>query len=174
MQFTELTIPGAYKIALTLQEDERGFFARTFCQEEFGKRGLGTVVAQCSLSFNARRGTLRGMHYQRAPHAEAKVVRCIRGSIDDVIVDLRPASPAYRRWCSLRLSAENRDSVSVPEGCAHGFLTLEDATEVLYQMSAAYDADAAAGVRWDDPAFGIRWPFEPVVISQRDMQFPLI
>ena len=172
MRFTEAPLAGAFVIEAERHEDERGFFARTFCEREFAERGLNGHVAQGNLSYNARRGTLRGMHYQRAPQAEAKLVRCARGAIHDVILDLRPASPTYLRHFAIRLDEENRTLLYVPEGVAHGFLTLEDRTEVAYQMSVAYSPDHGAGVRWDDPAFGIAWP-EPVrVIAERDRTYP--
>ena len=138
--------------------DERGFFARTFSAEEFARLGLNPMVAQCSISFNERRGTLRGLHLQAPPHTEAKLVRCTQGRMFDVAVDLRTASSTYLRWTATELSAENRRSLYVPEGCAHGFLTLADATEVSYQISRGYVAEAGSGYRWDDPAFGIDWP----------------
>jgi dTDP-4-dehydrorhamnose 3,5-epimerase len=152
--------------------DERGFFARTWCRTEFVEHGLNPAIAQCNVSFNTRRGTLRGMHYQIPPHAEAKLVRCTRGSVYDVILDLRNDSPTCLRHFGIVLSAERRNALYVPEGFAHGFLTLEDATEVFYQISALHDPASARGVRWNDPAFGIRWPMEVTVISDRDRSFP--
>lgn len=172
MIFTTTPLPGAFVVEPERFVDSRGFFARTFCAEEFEARGLNPRVAQANLSFNESRGTLRGMHYQRPPHAEAKLVRCTSGAIHDVIIDLRPGSPAFRRHFSALLSAENRTMLYVPEGIAHGFLTLEEGTEVAYQMSAAYSPDHGAGVRFDDPAFGIVWP-EPIqVIAERDRTYP--
>src|SRR5262245_11264945 len=172
MRFHAAPLAGAFVIEAERHEDERGFFARTFCEREFAERGLDGRVAQANLSYNARRGTLRGMHYQRPPHAEAKLVRCTRGAIHDVIIDLRPASPTHLRHFAIRLDEENRTLLYIPEGFAHGFLTLEDRTEVAYQMSMAYSSDHGAGVRWDDPAFGIAWP-EPVrVIAERDRTYP--
>lgn len=159
-------------ISLEPNPDERGFFARTWCSREFEEHGLNPKLVQCSISFNVRRGTLRGMHYQAAPFAEAKLVRCTQGTIYDVVVDLRPDSPTFRQWTGARLSSENRHMMYVPEGCAHGFLTLEDETEVFYQMSEFYRAEAARGVRWNDPQFGIAWPEEVVVISERDRTYP--
>jgi dTDP-4-dehydrorhamnose 3,5-epimerase len=153
-------------------EDERGFFARTFCRREFEARGLNPRLAQCSVSFNRRKGTLRGMHFQRAPHREAKLVRCTAGAIYDAIIDLRPASPTFLRHAGVELTAENRRALYVPEGFAHGFQTLADGTEVFYQMSEPYAPQAAAGVRWDDAAFGVRWPLRVSVIAKRDEEYP--
>jgi dTDP-4-dehydrorhamnose 3,5-epimerase len=172
MRFTRTTITGAFLVDLEPITDERGFFARSFCRHEFAAHGLNPELAQCNVSLNRRRGTLRGMHWQAAPHEEAKLVRCIRGMLHDVIVDLRAGSPTYGRHTAVLLSAENRRMLYVPEGCAHGFLTLEDDTEVLYQMSAFYAPESARGVRFDDPAFGIRWPAEVMVISERDRGYP--
>ncbi len=172
MRFTETPLAGAFVIEAERFADSRGFFSRTFCKREFAERGLNPRVAQANLSFNDRRGTLRGMHYQTAPHAEAKLVRCTRGAIHDVIIDLRPGSATYLRHFAVRLDEENRTLLYVPEGFAHGYLTLADRTEVAYQMSVAYAPDHGAGVRYDDPAFGIHWP-EPVqVIAERDRTYP--
>lgn len=172
MQFLSTTLPGVLEIRIEPHCDERGFFARTWCQKEFEEHGLNARLVQCNVSFNQRRGTLRGMHFQASPHAEAKLVRCTRGSIYDVVLDLRPGSSTYRQWVGVTLNAEIRNMVYVPEGCAHGFITLEDATEVLYQMSEFYDPPSARGVRWNDPAFGIKWPVETTVISERDASYP--
>ncbi len=172
MQFVETRLPGVYIIEIAPIGDERGFFARTWECEEFERRGLDTRIAQCNLSLNARKGTLRGMHFQDPPHAEAKLVRCTRGALYDVVVDLRPASPAYKQWVATELTAENRRSFYIPEGCAHGFQTLEGDTEVFYQISAAYAPAFARGVRWDDPAFGIEWPLPVSIISERDRNHP--
>jgi dTDP-4-dehydrorhamnose 3,5-epimerase len=170
--FEATPLPGAFVIEPERKHDERGYFARTFCAREFAEHGLNPAVAQCSVSFTPRRGTLRGLHYQRPPHAEAKLVRCVRGAVFDAIVDLRPESPTFRRHFGARLDADSGRALYVPEGFAHGFLTLTDDCEIAYQMSAAYSAPHAAGVRWDDPAFGIEWP-EPVrVISERDRAYP--
>jgi len=166
--FTETRLKGAFAIELERLEDQRGFFARTWCQQEADCVGLKPRWVQCSISFNRVRGTLRGMHYQAAPHAEAKLIRCTMGAIYDVIVDLRPESPTCQQHFGMVLSAQNREMLYVPEGFAHGFLTLEDNTEVFYQMSEFYAPDCARGVRWNDPAFGIRWPAEVQVISDRD------
>jgi dTDP-4-dehydrorhamnose 3,5-epimerase len=172
MRFTETKVAGAFLIEPEPIADERGFFARTWCREEFTANGLNPELAQANISFNHRRGTLRGMHYQAAPHQEAKLVRCTRGAIFDVAVDLRPGSATYRAWVGAELTDANRAMLYVPEGCAHGFLTLADATEVAYQMSAPYAPAAARGVRWDDPAFGIEWPGEVLVINDRDRGYP--
>jgi len=168
MIFTPLSLPDAYLIEPERLEDERGFFARTFCAEEFSRRGLRPPTAQCSVSFNHRKGTLRGMHYQAPPHEETKLVRCTQGAVYDVLVDLRPGSPAFRQWVAVELSAGNRRMVYVPPGLAHGFQTLADDSEVFYQISPSYVAACQRAVRWNDPAFGIRWPLEVSVISQRD------
>ena len=172
MIFEETILKGAFLIKPERLEDERGFFARVWCRKEFDAHGLGTTLVQCNVSFNASKGTLRGMHYQAPPHEEAKLVRCTMGAIYDVIVDLRKDSPTYRRHVGEVLSAENRNMFYIPEGFAHGFITLEDRTEVFYQMSAYYDAESARGVRWNDPAFGILWPAEVTVISERDRNYP--
>jgi dTDP-4-dehydrorhamnose 3,5-epimerase len=170
--FQPLPLAGAFTVELEPIADERGFFARSFCRDAFRKQGLAVDYPQCSISFNARRGTLRGMHWQAAPHAEAKLVRCTRGRLYDVIVDLRPESHSYCRWTGVELAAARRNALYVPEGFAHGFLTLEDETEVFYQISHEYRPEAARGVRWDDPAFGIRWPAAPAVVSERDRGYP--
>lgn len=173
VKFTPLPIPGAYLVEIEPMADERGFFARTFCADEFRRRGLNPAIAQCSLSWNKHKGTLRGMHYQIAPHAEAKLVSCPRGAIHDVIVDLRPESPSFRRWTGADLTAENRCMIYVPEGCAHGFQTLVDGSEVYYQISAPHAPGAARGVRWNDPAFGIAWPDSGCpILSERDRTYP--
>ncbi len=172
MIFTETALPGVVVVEPERREDARGFFARAWCAREFAARGLTSRLVQCSVSFNKRRGTLRGMHYQAAPHAEAKLVRCTAGAIFDVAIDLRPASPAYRRHVSIVLTAEARNMLYVPEGCAHGFQTLVDDTEVFYQMSEFYAAGAARGVRWNDPAFGIAWPDPDPILIDRDRTYP--
>jgi dTDP-4-dehydrorhamnose 3,5-epimerase len=153
-------------------DDERGFFARIFCEREFEAHRLNCRWVQASISFNLRKGTLRGMHYQIAPNEEAKVVRCTQGAVHDVILDLRRDSPTFKQWEAVELTSENRRMVYVPEGCAHGFQTLEDRTEVLYQMTQFYAPESARGVRWDDPAFEIRWPPANRTISPRDQQHP--
>jgi dTDP-4-dehydrorhamnose 3,5-epimerase len=172
MRFTETQLAGAYIIDPERIEDARGFFARTWDRHEFEARGLNTNLAQCNISYNTRRGTLRGMHYQAAPHAETKLVRCTSGAIYDVIVDLRPSSPTLRQWLAVELSAANRRMLYIPEGFAHGFQTLADHSEVFYQMAAFYASGYARGVRWNDPAFGIVWPETPQVISARDQVYP--
>jgi dTDP-4-dehydrorhamnose 3,5-epimerase len=170
--FHQTKLPGVFEIQLEPKPDERGFFARTWCQREFEEHGLTTKLLQCSVSFNTRKGTLRGMHYQAAPYPEAKLVCCTRGAIYDVVVDLRPDSPTFKRWISVVLSGKDRNMVYVPEGCAHGFLTLEDATEVFYQISEFYYPELTQGARWDDPAFQIVWPGVVEVISERDRTYP--
>ncbi len=172
MRFTETKLDGAFLIDIEPIEDERGFFARSFCRNEFAAHGLNTELVQCNISFNRKKGTLRGMHYQTPPHAEAKVVRCTRGIIYDVIVDLRRQSPTYRQWFGVELSADNYRMLYVPEGLAHGFLTLRDDSEVLYQMSTYFAPESATGVRWDDPALNIHWPEQPILISEKDRQLP--
>jgi dTDP-4-dehydrorhamnose 3,5-epimerase len=174
MIFTELSLAGAYTIELTRSGDERGFFARTFCAAEFAARGLPIAMPQCSVSFNLRKGTLRGLHFQADPHGEEKLVRCTAGAIFDVIVDLRADSPTRRRWFGTELTAENRRSVFVPKGLAHGFITLRDDTEVFYMISVPHAPMSERGVRWDDPAVAIRWPIAPVLISARDTAYPLL
>lgn len=172
MIFRETVLPGAFVIDPERIADERGFFARTFEPREFESHGLNPRVAQRSLSFNPRKGTLRGMHYQRAPFEEAKLVCCTRGAIHDVIIDLRPASSTFRRHFAVVLDSESRRMLYVPEGFAHGYLTLADDAEVSYQMSQVYSAEHAAGVRWNDPAFRIAWPSEVTVIAERDRGYP--
>ena len=172
MWFIQTKVEGAFLIEPEPIADERGFFARVFCREEFADHGLNPELAQGNVSFNHAKGTLRGLHYQAPPHQEAKLVRCTRGAIWDVAVDLRPGSPTYLAWAGHELSDANRSMLYVPEGCAHGFLTLTDGAEVTYQMSAPYAPAAGRGVRWNDPAFSIDWPGEVVVINQRDATYP--
>jgi dTDP-4-dehydrorhamnose 3,5-epimerase len=172
MKLRETAVHGAYVVEPERAEDERGFFARVFSAEVFAERGLEAGVAECSVSYNAARGTLRGLHYQRAPHDEAKLVRCTRGAVYDVAVDLRTASPTRLRWAAVELSAENGLGFYVPPGCAHGYLTLTDDAELYYQISARHTPEAAAGLRWDDPAVGVEWPGPPQVISPRDAAYP--
>ena len=192
MIFKETKLKGAFIIEPEKIEDERGFFARTYCRREFESHGLKPYVVQCNISYNKRRGTLRGMHYQVGPYEEAKLVSCIRGALYDVIIDLRSDSPTYRQWIALELSGHNAAHCSpltavsahcspltvnynmlyIPEGFAHGFLTLTDNTEVFYQMSEFYMPESARGVRWNDPAFGIMWPIDVAVISERDSKYP--
>ena len=192
MFFTETKLKGACIIELDKLQDDRGFFARSYCFREFEAHGLNPKVVQCNVSFNAKKGTMRGMHYQVAPSEEAKLVRCVRGSIYDVIVDIRPDSATYRQWIALELSSPRFHLPSpisllpadgspltahfrmlyVPEGFAHGFLTLEDNTEVFYQMSEFYTPECVRGFRWNDPTFGIEWPSDVQVISDRDRSYP--
>jgi dTDP-4-dehydrorhamnose 3,5-epimerase len=171
MRFEATPLAGAWIIDLEPHADERGFFARTFCAREFAEHGLPTTFPQSNLSRNVAAGTLRGMHFNVAAHAEAKVVRCTQGAIHDVIIDLREDSPTYRQWFAVGLTAASGRALFVPEGFAHGFLTLVDETDVEYQMSAFYVPEAARGLRWNDPAIGIDWPREPVVISPRDATY---
>jgi dTDP-4-dehydrorhamnose 3,5-epimerase len=173
LKFTPTPLAGAYVLGLERWEDDRGFFARSFCQNEFAEHGLNPRIAQCNVSFNVKRGTLRGMHYQAPPRAEAKLVRCTHGAVWDVIVDLRPDSPTFKRWHGVELSASNRLALYIPEGFAHGFQTLADASELLYLMSEFYSADASRGVRWDDPVFAIQWPLPNPHMSERDRNLPL-
>lgn len=171
MRFLETPIDGLWLIELEPAPDPRGFFARTFCENEFRARGLEPHVAQCGLAFSAREGTLRGMHYQREPHEEAKLVRCTRGAVYDAAIDLRPDSATFCQWFAVELTAENRRMLYIPKGLAHGYQTLQDETEITYQMSTAYRPEAAAGVRWNDPAFGVTWPREVTVIAERDATY---
>jgi dTDP-4-dehydrorhamnose 3,5-epimerase len=173
MNFVSLPLEGAYVIEPEVRADHRGFFARTYCRDEFTERGLVSTFVQCNVSFNHKAGTLRGMHYQADPSPEVKLVRCTMGAAYDVVVDLRPVSPTYRQWAAVELTAENRRAVYIPAGFAHGFQTLTDATELFYQMSEFYVPELAAGVRWDDPALGIAWPpRDRRVIADRDLAFP--
>lgn len=156
-------------------EDSRGIFARTFCAAEFNRHGLVAAVAQCSVSFNRSKGTLRGLHYQVAPHGETKLVRCSRGRIFDVVVDLRPGSPTFAQWSAFELSAGNRLAVYIPEGLAHGFVTLEPESELSYQISVPYRPEASSGVRWDDPEIAVDWPdVGPITMSERDQNLPTL
>jgi dTDP-4-dehydrorhamnose 3,5-epimerase len=172
MIFTATTLNGAFLIEPERRQDERGFFARTWCEREFAAAGLQTEWVQCNISFNRQRGTLRGMHYQAAPYEEAKLVRCTMGAIYDVIIDLRADSPTFRQWLAVELTADNRHMLFIPQGFAHGFQTLTDETEVFYQMSQFYAPEYARGVRWDDSAFKIAWPADKRIISERDQSFP--
>jgi dTDP-4-dehydrorhamnose 3,5-epimerase len=173
MIFTETMLKGAFLIDLEPHVDERGFFARTFCVGEFQAHGLNARMVQCSISFNKERGTLRGMHWQTPPHAEAKLVRATRGAIFDAIIDMRLGSPTFKQHFACELTADNHRMLYVPEGCAHGFQTMEDNTEVFYQMSAPFAPAVARGVRWDDPAFGIQWPDTPKrILNERDASYP--
>lgn len=172
MIFTPTDLPGAYIIDPERHEDSRGFFARTWCTQEFQAHGLNPHIVQCSMSYNARRGTIRGLHYQVPPFEEAKLIRCTQGAIYDVVVDLRTSSKTYTHYVGGELTAGNRRMIYVPEGCAHGFMTLEDDTEVCYQMSRPFSPDHARGVRWDDPAFGIEWPDLQPIMLDRDRTYP--
>jgi dTDP-4-dehydrorhamnose 3,5-epimerase len=172
LRFTELSLQGAYLVEIEPRADERGFFARTFCEDEFAAAGLLSRFPQASISYNARRGTVRGMHFQAAPHEETKLVRCLAGAVHDVIVDLRPASPTYRRSIGLELSAQNRSALYIPRGVAHGFQSLADDSELLYMIDVNYVAEAARGVRWNDPFIDVSWPDPIEVIADRDASFP--
>jgi dTDP-4-dehydrorhamnose 3,5-epimerase len=171
MQFQPTKLRGVVVVEPTPSADERGFFARTWCRETFAAHGLSAELSQCSVSFNHRKGTLRGLHYQAAPFEEAKLVRCTHGAIFDVAVDVRAGSPTFGEWVGLELSARNRRMLFVPEGVAHGFMTLEDDSEVFYQISKPYRPEAARGIRWDDPTLAIAWPLAPTVVSERDAAF---
>jgi dTDP-4-dehydrorhamnose 3,5-epimerase len=170
--FNETRIPGVFVIELEHREDERGFFARSFCRKEFEAHGLNPNVAQCNVSFNRNRGTLRGMHFQAAPYAEAKLVRCTKGSVFDVCIDLRPGSATFKRHVSVVLSAREHNMIYIPEGFAHGFQTLEDDSELFYQMSQVYSPESARGVRWNDPAFTIDWPPAERTMTEKDKTYP--
>jgi dTDP-4-dehydrorhamnose 3,5-epimerase len=172
MKITHLPLSGAHLVELEPVADERGFFARAWCAEEFRTYGLNSSLAQCSISFNKRRGTLRGLHYQAEPYAETKLIRCTAGAIYDVVLDMRPASDSYGKWFAVELTAANRKMLYVPEGLAHGFQTLSDDTEVFYQISVNYHPESGRGVRWNDPLFGIEWPIHDPTISRRDQSFP--
>ena len=172
MRFSPTELADAYTVELERHEDERGFFARIWCNDELSDHGLVSHLSQCSISRNSLAGTLRGMHLNIAGHEEAKLVRCTRGAIHDVIVDVRPDSPTYLTWLGIDLDADNGRALFVPGGCAHGFLTLEHRSDVAYQMSRAYEPGVAIGYRWNDPAFGIEWPRGPTVIAERDATYP--
>jgi dTDP-4-dehydrorhamnose 3,5-epimerase len=172
MIFKQTALAGVVEVHLDPRRDERGFFARSWCEREFESHGLNPKLAQCNISFNPRKGTLRGLHHQPEPYPEAKLVRCTQGAIYDVAVDLRPHSATFRQWVAAVLSSENRHMLYIPEGCAHGLLTLADNTEVFYQMSEFYHPELARGVRFDDPAFEIVWPEKIEVISDRDRTYP--
>jgi dTDP-4-dehydrorhamnose 3,5-epimerase len=172
MRFHETKLPGAFVIEVDRHQDERGFFARTFCQEEFAAYGLARSLVQCNVSYNRCRGTLCGMHYQAAPHQEAKLVRCTAGVIWDVIVDLRPGSPSHLCSASVDLSAENRRMLYVPKGFGHGFQTLTDDAEIFYQLTHRHVPEAERGFRWNDPRIAIPWPLEVTAISEKDQALP--
>ncbi|MEM6550577.1 MAG: dTDP-4-dehydrorhamnose 3,5-epimerase [Planctomycetota bacterium] len=172
MIFTETPLAGGYLIEPERREDARGYFARVWCEQEFADHGLSTALVQVNVGFSLKRGTLRGMHYQNAPQAEVKLVRCTRGAVYDVMVDLRPESPTHTRWYAAELTPDNGRMLYIPEGFAHGYITLADDAEISYQTSQTYAPDAATGVAFDDPAFGIDWPIEPVVLSDADRAWP--
>lgn len=172
MRFDSTPIPGAWLIDLEPRTDERGFFARVWCEVEFAEHGIVEPFVQTNLSYNQRAGTLRGLHYQKPPHGEAKLMRCIAGAIYDVIVDVRPSSPAFGRWFGVELSAANRRMLYVPAGCAHGYQALSDGAETLYSVSAHYARGAESGIRWNDPTFGIVWPIPEAILSPKDTTWP--
>ena len=172
MQIEATTIPGVMHVRPDAHSDERGLFARTYDADNFAAAGLPTTWPQCNISWNQYRATLRGMHFQRRPHGEPKLVRCTRGRVFDVAVDLRPESPCFRDWIAVELAYERRNALFIPAGCAHGFITLEDDCELLYMMGHVFVPELSAGVRWNDPAFGIKWPFEPITMSERDAIWP--
>ncbi|MCY7332466.1 MAG: dTDP-4-dehydrorhamnose 3,5-epimerase [Pseudanabaena sp. CAN_BIN31] len=171
MKFIETKLKDAYIIEIEPISDDRGFFARSWCQQEFSDRGLNPNLVQCNISFNLKKGTLRGMHYQAKLHEEAKLVRCIRGAIYDVIIDIRPDSSTFKDWLSVDLNADNRKMLYIPEGFAHGFQTLDDNSEVFYQMSNFYHPESARGIRWNDPEFQLEWQIESKIISERDLSY---
>jgi dTDP-4-dehydrorhamnose 3,5-epimerase len=171
MTFRETKLSGAFIIELKKFEDERGFFAHSWSEKEFAARGLDSHLVECSISFNRKRGTLRGMHYQAAPHGQVKIVRCTMGSIYDVIIDLRAGSPTFKQWFGVELAAGNHRMLYIPKDFAHGFQTLEDATEVFYQMSDVYAPESGRGVRWNDSAFNISWPGSVSIINERDRSY---
>lgn len=174
MKFTETKLRGAYIVELETINDERGFFARSWCEKEFAEHGLNSKLVQCNISFNQKKGTLRGMHYQAKPYEEAKLVRCTQGAIYDVIIDIRQDSPTFKQWLGIELTAENRQMLYIPEGFAHGFQTLVDNTEVFYQMSEFYYAESARGIRWGDPQIGIKWLItDNLIISEKDQSYEM-
>ena len=172
MRFTELGLPGVWRIAPEVHSDERGLFRRHFCSREFAAHGLASEVPQCNISENPHRGTLRGFHYQAGHSAEAKTLSCMTGALYDIVVDLRPESPTFMRWISVSISSEDRCSIHLPAGCANGWITTAPNTIVHYYMSQVYDPAAGRGIRYNDPAFGFRWPMEPVVITTKDLSYP--
>jgi dTDP-4-dehydrorhamnose 3,5-epimerase len=172
LKFTETELHGAFIIELEKIEDKRGFFARSWCHDEFKTHGLTSRVVQSNISYNKKKGTLRGMHYQKPPYEESKLIRCTRGAIRDVIIDLRQDSDTYTKWISVDLTADNYKMIFVPEGFAHGFQTLSDDTEIFYQVSQFYTPGSEDGIRWNEPLFGIDWPLEVTVISEKDMNWP--
>jgi dTDP-4-dehydrorhamnose 3,5-epimerase len=174
MIFTETKIRGVWIIDVEPRVDYRGMFARSWCARELAEHGIEMSIAQCNVSVNTKRGTLRGMHYQQEPHPERKVVRCTRGALYDVVVDLRESSPTKHQWVSAELTEDNHRAVYIPPGCAHGFQTLADDTEIEYQLSEFFYPDLYTGVRYDDPAFGIEWPVGDVIVIERDASYPLV
>ena len=172
MIFRETSLAGVVAVLIERHADARGSFGRTFCADEFARQGLPATFVQASASVSARAGTLRGMHYQRAPHAEGKLVRCVRGAIHDVVADLRPDSPSFMRWEAFELREGGNAMLYIPEGCAHGFQTTADETEIVYQMTTPFAPEAATGCRFDDPAFAITWPGPATVISEKDLSWP--
>jgi dTDP-4-dehydrorhamnose 3,5-epimerase len=172
MIFTPTKLQGAFILEVKKIEDERGFFGRSWCRRELEEHGLNANVVQANVSYNKVKGTLRGMHFQKAPHQETKLVRCTRGAIYDVIIDLRPNSPTYKQWIGVELTEDNYRMLFVPEDFAHGFITLQDNTEVTYQVTQYYTPGAEGGIRWNDPAFNIQWPIEPTVVSGKDQAHP--
>ena len=173
MVFKETKLKGAFIVEIEKKMDTRGFFARSLCQQEFARHGLRFHIVQCNISYNKKKGTLRGMHYQISPHQEAKLVSCIRGAVYDVIIDLRPDSPTYCKWCAVELNARSYKMLFVPEGFAQGFQTLKDDTTLFYQMSEFYHPESARGVRYNDPAFDIKWPVKESILSSRDQSYEL-
>ena len=172
MKFTETRIPGVFVIELERHEDDRGWFARAWCREDFAAHGLPTDLAQTNHSHNTQRGTVRGMHFQTAPHAEVKLVRCVAGTVHDVALDIRPESPTFKQSVATELSADNGVAMFLPEGIAHGFQTLTDNATLFYQMSAPYEPKSARGVRWDDATFQIKWPIAEAIVGKRELAFP--
>jgi len=170
--FVPTSLPGAFLVDIDRRDDDRGFFARTWCRREFAEMGLNADLAQCNVSYTKRRGTLRGMHWQASPHTEAKLVRCTRGAIWDSIIDLRPDSPTYMKHFGVELTAQSGRAIYIPEGMAHGFVTLQDDCEVSYQMSEFHEPAAARGIRWNDPAFAIAWPVADPILHPRDAAYP--
>lgn len=171
MVFKETRLQGVYIIESEAIADERGFFARTFCRDEFESRGILFDIVQCNISCNKKRGTLRGMHYQTKPHEEAKLLHCMRGAMYDVVLDLRPDSSTFKQWTAIELNSEMKKMVYIPKGCAHGFQSLEDDTEVFYAMSHPYHPESSRGLRWNDPAFAIQWPIDRQVMSFKDQHY---
>lgn len=174
MRFTETPLSGAYIIDWEPRADERGFFARNFCRKEMAALGLDAGIVQCNTSFTCRKGTIRGMHFQRPPMEEVKYVQCVQGSLFDVMVDLRSSSPSYGKWFGAELTCQSNRTICIPKGFAHGFQTLEDDTRILYYVTQYYDSSSDAGVRWDDPAFNISWPLPATCLSPKDRSFPLL